>query len=211
MVRAILDGNKTQTRRVVRVQPIRGEEIAPYCTGAPHLGYSFYIRRDDGAWTSRKRFYPPYKVGDILWVKETFTTIEAEREIVCGVSYDLVPESYLYRADPMWDGMGRGDFSWNWTPSIYMPRDAARIFLKVTNVRVERLQDISEEDAIRECVDAYRESLKGDDVAYGNCGLFDKRTQFRFLWDSINGEKHPWKSNPWVWVYEFERWEGDNK
>ncbi len=98
-----------------------------------------------------------------------------------------------------------------WNPSIFMPKEAARIFLKVTNVRVERLQDISENDAIDEGIDFFNHGYGGSPVGiwyrnykYGtnNCS---PKYSFQTLWDSINAKKHPWESNPWVWVYEFER------
>ena len=96
-----------------------------------------------------------------------------------------------------------------------MPKEAARIFLKVTNVRVERLQDISEEDAIAEGIydepgsvsgrTWYRKFIKESDARIN--GLFTESAKecFQTLWQSINAKKHPWDSNPWVWVYEFER------
>ena len=116
-----------------------------------------------------------------------------------------------------------------------MPKEAARIFLKVTNVRCERLQDISEEDAIAEGIDRFENSLFNEtryrdytdgkrrdkdfnrypeiakQVGYSHYGgnpwpdWCDPITSFQSLWQSINAKKHPWKFNPWVWVYEFER------
>lgn len=178
MVRAILDGNKTQTRRVVR--------DAHFCDD-PFVVEGLYA--SDGCGTLVNARYNP---GDILWVKETW-----QPHPEAGLSY---PEGKI-----PWDAICyAADFSAEeyqdskpWKPSIYMPRDAARIFLKVTSVRVERLQDISEEDA----------KAEGVTLKFGHT----YREAFEELWESINGKKHPWKSNPWVWVYEFERCEGENK
>jgi hypothetical protein len=82
-----------------------------------------------------------------------------------------------------------------WKPSIHMPREAARIFLKVTNVRVERLQDISEDEAIKEGAKAYGPN---------NCSGTSARIAFAEIWDKTTTE-HEWRTNPWVWVIEFEK------
>jgi len=111
----------------------------------------------------------PYgQPGDRLWVRETFA------ESRSGV---------IYRAAPMFDDCEEGDVSWKWKPSIHMPRWASRITLEITAVRVERLQDISEEDAKREG--------------------FPDVVHFYELWTILNG-KESWRANPWVWVVEFK-------
>jgi hypothetical protein len=100
--------------------------------------YKWHFRDKHLRWHDVNDVVPRYKVGDILWVRETFTK---------------VPNGdYIYRADPIFDGCGKGDISWDWTPSIFMPREAARIFLEVKDVMVEQLQDITEEDAKAEGV-----------------------------------------------------------
>jgi hypothetical protein len=133
MVQAILDGSKTQTRRVIKPQP------------------KYQLRQKNGKWHEYSenpmadetcnspwgyQRSCPFVTGQRFWVRETFTkTNEGE---------------YIYRADPSFDGCGKGDIPWNWTPAIFMPRKAARLFLEVKNVRVERIQDISEMDALAE-------------------------------------------------------------
>ena len=101
-----------------------------------------------------------------------------------------------------------------WKPSIFMPKEAARIFLKVTNVRVEKLQDISEEDAIAEGIAVsskvgsdghYYYKDYNDTTDWPEVGWMHASTSFQTLWQSINAKKYPWESNPWVWVYDFER------
>ena len=104
-------------------------------------------------------------------------------------------QEYLYAADfGGWAYSNESDLK-PWRPSIFMPRAASRITLKVTGVRVERLQDISEEDAQAEGVDF---------LPLAPAAL-THRTSYSGLWDKINGKKHPWSSNPWVWCIEFRR------
>lgn len=185
MVRAILDGRKTQTRRIVKPQPprsVRTMGLHPLESG--RLGYF-----DDGG----KEHPCPYgQPGDRLWVRETF---------LAGIEFDgngmpTENERVWYRAtepDLAWYN-GESDFpSENppWKPSIHMPRWASRITLDVTGVRVERLHDISDADVWAE---------GWESVSLGNCDHKD----FAALWESINGPAS-WHANPWVWVVEFKR------
>ncbi len=128
--------------------------------------------------------YPP---GTVLWVRETWAHAFADTT-VCGSTYAL-QDQYVYKAD-------NPDLIAKWRPSIHMPREAARLFLEVKSARVEKLQEITEEDAIAEGVRAYGPN---------NCSGTSARIAFAELWDSINGKKYPWESNPWVFVYEFGR------
>lgn len=193
MVRAILSGAKTQTRRVVKPQP--HAEITSFCEIIPGGGdwkpawsssrRSVEMLHSGESMVFNKTLRCPYgQPGDRLWVRET-----------CAVPRNSQDrEKVLYKADEMFDGCARGDLGFKWRPSIHMPRWASRIDLLVKDVRVERLQEISEEDAIAEGV-------------VPPIGSVDVRAWvlFRRLWDSINAAKHPWSSNPWVWVVEFER------
>ncbi len=162
------------------------------------------------------RNHAPIKTGDILWVRETWMQVHKDVEFEGRFS------EFVYRADTEENEKKFGHIknpvgerfidSWKWKPSIFMPKEAARIFLKVTNVRVERLQDITEEDAISEgilrCPKAdntgtayYDYSGKQTPVSYN----FDSPiASFKTLWQSING-RESWEANPWVWVYEFEQ------
>jgi len=189
MVQAILDGKKTQTRRVIKPQP-DGEIKA-------NIPYEFYGTKTERIFTDTKAYLAPCSVGDILWVRETW----AKR-----VYSD---NRYYYKAD---DNLGaifnrEGD---KWRPSIFMPREAARIFLKVTNVRVERLQEITAEDVIREGI-KYSDSgpyhwhvLDTKLNAWINFHFHDEA--FKHLWDSLNAKRgYGWDTNPWVWVIEFEK------
>ena len=196
MVQAILAGRKTQTRR--NIKNLKGIDHNNFIPGDRSFlkskGFQQLILRGD--FKKAITLKPKYLTGDILWVRETF----------CDVSHNLENENcFLYKAD----FLGTTAELVKWKPSLFMPKEAARIFLKVTNVRCERLQDISEEDAISE---GAKDSLNHDDMKLlSNLDWVIKRPfgnhQFGFLalWQSINAKKHPWKSNPWVWVYEFER------
>ena len=184
MVKAILDGHKTQTRRVVR-PPM---EI---------LANGMLVRPD--GYGGRFGPYPcPYgRTCDRLWVRETWVwNPELDRLCECKT-----PEHCYYRADgEICAQLEDPEGFTGWKSPRFMPRWASRITLEITNVRVERLQDISEEDSVAE-----GSRLPVCELPK-SCqqGCFSERTQFSRIWDSINGKKHPWESNPWVWVIEFK-------
>jgi hypothetical protein len=191
MVRAILEGRKTQTRRVVKKDiPPRYHDVFPESFGTCHWLWS---KETSGEGAEQQDLFPlvaPYQVGDRLWVRETWATIRDEDE--CSIATltemnDAGPATVFYRDTA-------NHITGKWRPSIFMPRWASRITLEVTGVRVERLQDISEVDANREGLELCIEE---------GCGCI--RNRFMRLWDSINGKTCPWESNPWVWVYEFRR------
>lgn len=188
MVQAILAGRKTQTRRVCSHQFWQHSELTDFNINKTHS-------KVDRSVSSK------YQPGDILWVRETFQKLES-------VNHKEI--DFLYKADVEYHNYFNSDLV-VWSPSIHMPKEAARIFLKVTNIRVERLQDISEEDAIAEGIERYGPfgEFKGDPHPSGGMMRFRAYSKaaraFQDLWDSINAKKHPWDSNPWVWVYDFER------
>ncbi len=185
MVRAILDGRKTQTRR------------------------------------ADKRYYCPFQIGQHLWVRETWALGYDEYNDLGWEGIGLWPDRlgherpadnsrrrfwWVYKADEnfqMCDGEA-------WRASIHMPRWASRIVLEITNIRVEPLQAISEEDAIAEGVDnripcefhlGICPSMMG-----GGTMETTHREKFKLLWDSLNTKSwYSWDSNPWVWVIEFKR------
>lgn len=182
MIRAILDGRKTMTRRVIKSQP-NSTQILARDAAAPS-GYSWISPEyDDELLTC------PYgQPGDQLWVRETWadTRDECRRHPVS------------YRAD--WNIEDDFDRGFNWRPSIHMPRWASRITLEVTGVRVEQLCDITEEDAIKEGVDP---------VAHPSYPALKARAHTRgfcWLWDSLNSKRgFGWEANPFVWVIEFKK------
>lgn len=197
MVRAILEGRKTQTRRIVkmpsdlidRVQFVRAE-FADKST--PGQCGAFWAMEGDGP------VGPPIsckygQAGDRLWVRETWM----EDHSATTDEHGRLP--ILYRATCLNHPAER------WRPSIHMPRWASRIDLEVTGVRVERLQDISEADAIAEGLDRVNDGA----AQFGVHGLAtswrnDPREAFCALWESINGDRS-WDTNPFVWVIEFKR------
>lgn len=194
MIRALLAGTKTQTRRAIKPQP--DDNFYPVDVGLYH---PLRIGRDGEERPMSERFgayddqddYPcPYgKPGDTLWVRETWGLMGLGG--VAARPTPLFKPGLVFAADST-------ERPLRWRPSIHMPRWASRISLRVTSVRVERVQDISEEDAIAEGVEGY------DPEACWNAGTRSARMVFRDLWVSINGAES-WEANPWVWVVGFER------
>jgi hypothetical protein len=189
MVQAILAGSKTQTRRT------KGLDVNPNKFDLLESTFpQFQFKAKRG--TTEILVKCPYgKVGDVLWVRET--TFDG--------SFDPHPPHYTYKADFSAEfKLPEGD---KWKPSIFMPKAAARIFLKITNIRVERLNDISKDDAEKEGVEQtidlpFSKSWKNYMIEHS---YWDNPIgSFMTLWQSINGEES-WNENPYVWVIEFER------
>ncbi|HBR3967028.1 morphogenetic protein [Klebsiella pneumoniae] len=195
MVLAILDGRKTQTRRIVKGTDgavkfckewdINGEEIFVVLDEKDHTGMNPVL----GAISC-----PFGGVGDRIWVRETWARYNIDQN-----SHDI---AYRATTPEDWPEEGR------WRPSIHMPRWASRILLEITDVRVERLNAISEEDARAEGI------IDGGCLNCGEpepCGCAnpdpDATDAFAYLWQSIYGQES-WNANPWVWVISFERIEG---
>lgn len=204
MVQAILAGRKTQTRRVLKLKTpvdIKGVEVDCYLRLdlIPTNMQVFYANKKDkqiNLYSDNE--YAKYKPGDVLWVRETWQTSYNENSKKWDPIYKADGKFWMDDDGPM-----------KWKPSLFMVKKHCRIFLKVTNVRCERLHDITEDDAISE---GAKDSLNHDDMKLlSNLDWVIKKPfgnhQFGFLalWQSINGKKYPWESNPWVWVYEFER------
>lgn len=242
MVRAILAGQKTQTRRVMKVQPPeyikhtvspqekRGEpkkHPAPYFDAYNHgpfwCWWDEYDRQGDG-WIR----CPYGQPGDRLWVRETHAYISPDEDVrpweECNIEYKA-DTGNPYPGDWPADQAKGYDFAPKWRPSIHMRRTASRILLEVVSVRVERLQDISEEDCVAEGIEGRSngDMMEGDyqefwhnyvkptvmmkdeddeDIEVDN--YFDKPSEsYRSLWESINGPGS-WDLNPYVWVVEFK-------
>ena len=180
MVRAILDGRKTQTRR-----PIRSLRH-PY----GHLLGPEGVAREFNAKTESIRC-PLGQPGDRLWVRETWTKTQFGKAVYKADSKDS--DGFV------WPSVAADVDDVLWRPSIHMPRWASRITLEITRVWVERVQDITEEDAMKEgCI----RELKPDGSVGWGAGLVEARDAFRDLWQSIYGT---WDANPWVWAVEFRR------
>lgn len=217
MVNAILGGRKTQTRRAIKNIPSNSKYY-----GINKFGDHLIYPEDE---KELEHFYPvlkcPYgQVGDELWVRETFREwSDFDLDIGCGCSdhcncNDLYPtKPFCYRADGYEIDDDMRDIGIKWKPSIFMPRNASRIQLRITDIRVERLNDLCDEDA--QC-----EGLRYHET-FGEWGGVEPHPSsrkdsphyrwyknpvdaFKNLWNSINGNKS-WDDNPWVWVVEFEK------
>ena len=185
MVRAILDGRKTVTRRVIHI---------------PNYGYFM---------TEPPRVVSRYQTGGILYVRETWLPLDGDH-IIDG-------RKYAYRADST-EGSEqlRTQYGYKWHPSIHMPKEAARIFLRVQDVHVERVQEMSEIDADKEGIRSYWQTPHDNGPPFIGCAkgiendlCFTRREAFGQLWDSTvkpaDLHCYGWDANPWVWVINFER------
>ncbi|HDT2979823.1 hypothetical protein ACU60U_09495 [Klebsiella aerogenes] len=218
MVRAILDGRKTQTRRIMKIQPEHSglglRRVTDSKNGSDDGKYFWSSSDACGLKARSKSFTCPFGVvGDRIWVRETFQgplfdyeqmesyledSSKFEKPEFCQYAADGKPAPEYYDAD---DNLRHG-----WRPSIHMPRWASRILLEITDVRVERLNAISQEDAQDEGMEltGWRPTYSDPDSGGEVWTPYDN---FARLWDSIYGEGS-WKVNPWVWVIEFKRVEG---
>lgn len=191
MVRAILSGRKTVTRRLVSDKVPKGYEFDGYSPNGVRCS------RPCGE-TGEKLLPCPYgESGERLWVKETFQPFWSDSEICPENRWKDGPEGYRinYVADSGPEPYEHED-DLRLTPSIYMPRWASRITLEVVSVRAERLHEITAEDVCRE-------GVEGDELeSFPPQG---DRKAFAKLWDAINAKRAPWVENPWVWRVEFKR------
>jgi len=233
MIRALLAEQKTQTRRIIKPQP--SEHWLPYSYGEIHkmVDGDFVMRNGDPVvigWgpcneDGEEGYKCKYgKPGDYLWVRETFAVWDGP------IAY--LADSWCNGHEDLDNKRCRLDYGVKWKPSIHMPRKYSRITLKITNIRVERVQDITEHDAIAEGCEAkkfpgpwwqgYKE-FNGEKIYQQHCGkthpdwMIDPRRMkdtrhldrsaanfYRGLWNSLNAKHSSWSSNPWVWVIEFE-------
>ncbi len=184
MVQAILEGRKTQTRRILKVKGCK-----------PFVPDNSWKLETIIKWN--KDYFPYGKIGDVLWVRETFKE-NFKENIALGQS------NYIFRAD----GKCETDF---WKPSIFMPFKACRLFLKITDIRIERLNDISETDALNEGVqvdkknsETFQHTFYTNYLKNSHSLVRNAKDSFMTLWFEINTVKS-WYDNPFVWVIEFQR------
>ena len=198
MVRAILDGRKSCTRRVMKPQPQSrlcytyagsrngciGKWIYPNKGAHEFWGEEYKLPENIKDEELSKQWNPPYHTDDILYVRETWK--------------NALNGYYYYES---WQRADIADVT-KWKPSIHMPKEAARIWLKVTDVRVERLQDITSKQICKEGIEVEEPYILNGE---------EKRYAFSRLWDSTvkksDLDRYGWNANPWVWVIEFERCE----
>lgn len=182
MVKAILAGRKTVTRRLIKPQPKNKPVFIIAGTPTKYIG-KWFDEISDKYWT------PPCHTGDVLYVRETW----------CKGSLNGGADQYFYKADD-------NDFHCQWRPAIHMPKEAARIFLRVIDVRVEHLKGVTLDDAIAE-------GCQGKFIGRGECvgagWEILPEDEFADVWNSAikkaDLDKYGWEANPWVWVIEFER------
>lgn len=210
MVQAILSGSKSQTRRIMKKQPPNKNCHADFYDGEFENKKPEYFDAGDNNWACRycghgigpggnSLYRAPYRVGDVLWVRETW-------QMQSMSNFDKRAK-FLYKAEPnyklkesflsadRYEDLLKFSYKKGWQPSLFMPKEAARIFLIVTDVRVERVQDITDDGAKSEGINPIprsKELFPTDDYIY----------PFMRLWDSIYKDGD---INPWVWVIEFER------
>lgn len=183
MVKAILKGRKTQTRRVVKP----GDAL-DYLDSHDELPYYFQNAAIIG----------PYQPGDVLWVREQYCETSPEYlDKTSGLPFGYKASAKGPDADEVMK-----EFGWKWKPSIHMPKDACRLFLEITEVRVERIQGITANDARAEGI--MREGNYYMNYNAGICNLHRPSISFETLWKNINGADS-WNENPFVWAITFKR------
>ncbi len=223
MVRAILGGQKTQTRRIAKLSSSLPDGKGWVTLVKP--GTRAHLPLVDGKWQWKPAAgddwqpypdiseYCPYgRPGDRLWVRETWAAAISPSSQDDPVEFEAQRRGYIYRADCAGEDVLLTGI---WKPSIHMPRKASRLMLEITGVRIERLQDISEADALAEGIEVmdreaclyrhygepFAQSTR-DDPRRGM--VFSPVDSYETLWTSINGAGS-WEANPWVWVVEFNR------
>lgn len=240
MTRAILEDRKTATRRCVKYKYDNTEmrmHTDKYGTRLIEIqkdveGETHGKNPDGSTWHKLLPYIekePPFKKGDILYVRETWQCWRAHRyEATADIKFRAGGEGVRIQfANGNTDSIDRYDFDTfvnkyfsyygEWKPSIFMPKEAARIFLKVNNVRVERLQDITEDGAVAEGI--YKSNCRGCNAPFG-CDTcpdegYDEIDEFVGVWNSTIKKSdlalYGWDANPWVWVIEFERIEPESE
>lgn len=214
MVEAILAGGKTMTRRILKLKGLNGHEVKSIQKDGSGKGWVAWSPREVSAeetamlYPGEEGFKCPYgQPGDVLWVRETWQYV------------DIGPgdenNGYVYKASENGIAWEENDESWKWRPSLFMPRSACRLRLEITNIKVERLQDISKADAIAEGIESWVENRIASKPTRYKCYVDldspkDPATycgnpidSFQSLWFKING-KESWDANPWLWVIEFK-------
>jgi hypothetical protein len=203
MVQAIMEGRKTQTRRIVKPQPPDGCEDNDPCIDWCEFDHKKGFQKCYVSWETSLHpdgFHTvvcPYgKVGDVLWVRETWAPLFVEHGAT-AYKASVLNLNGINIKEHIVEG--------RWRPSIHIPKSRSRIFLEITSIKVERLNDITEKAAIAEGVENHELLFRYKDYREADTFWFTKAVNsFRSLWESINGAES-WDSNPWVWVIEFKQ------
>lgn len=212
MVQAILSGDKTCTRRVIK--DVSGLNYIGYVECSTNKKDEGKVCFGVGSFEDitnleiEKYIRPPYHIGDILYVRETWK--KYQKRVGSGNNC-CVAGFYGYKADEDNPNNPSEFYEAKWKPSIHMPKEAARIFLRVTDVRVERLQDITDEECYKEGIGDTDFYNQAEHTQIAGIGLSDslERAAFALLWNSTLSRRDwftvGWNNNPWVWVIEFEK------
>lgn len=210
MVRAVLDGRKTQTRRIVT--NINPEYLNKHCS----IGSQYWELNRKAVSQGHPKPCPFGSVGDRLWVRESMFIDDYRCLDVPPRDWprDVDQDSIYYRVDgncceQIPECICATEGKPKWTPSTHMPRWASRITLEITGVRVERLNEISNEDCVAEGITANGKGVLLSDGSYAQAGSYERKSStvrqlYSELWESINGP-NSWAANPWVWVVSFKR------
>lgn len=200
MVRAILAGRKMQTRRVNKEWNDYCEPLSEFIDNKKRTyAVQNYGDKEHTDYVSLCERDMPICKGDLLWVRETWCDVYDIKGMNKQPRQIRDCDTFYYKAD--YDAETAQQCVRKWRPSIHMPKEAARIFLKVTNVRVERLQDITQSDCEAEGVPSTNGRQKGEMLWNAFCV-----SNYSNLWDSIYQKQgYGWETNPFVWVYEFEK------
>lgn len=216
MVKAILEGNKTQTRRIVNPQPpfdCADDEVLVEYDGC--MGYPAMVASWEGESEIHNVKFPYGVKGDILWVRENYLKPPFITEKMLRDGADTWPKFDYSASCSEVEIEQYKEWGWKHKPSIHMPKIACRIFLKIKSIRVEKLQEICESDAIAEGVNksdipnkfehySPELSFNKNDLELGYPYTHSAKASFRTLWKSIYGQNQ-WDVNPFVWVIEFEK------
>lgn len=203
MVQAIREGRKTETRRLI-ILKYRDNECGFQIVQRASTGEFVHVEVIDENEYCTRYLQPKYSPGDILWVRETWSfwpCFDCDNEMCYGgvTNYEGTDGCFVYKTQN-----SKVPYGEKWRPSIHMPKQAAREFLKVTAVRAEPLQNITE-------AGARAEGMYHGPIIEGSTWVCEARPSFISLWDrTVNPKKidrYGWKANPWVWVYQFERCE----
>lgn len=194
-VRAILEGRKTQTRRVIKPQP----EQSPNCKIDIRWGFRYFNKEH---LDEMNRFCPYGQVGEGLWVRETWALRNDGKQVIHKAGYEDIVRALDLQEFAKEQGLPMPNIKWR--SAFFMPRWASRITLEITEVRVERLQEISEEDVMAEG-EPYMPLPKEGLLSFGYTKPYKyTREHFAYAWDPLNTKRgYGWETNPWVWVILF--------
>lgn len=203
MVQAIMEDRKRQTRRILKGKTCHFVKVQ-----TDNLGTAIpYVRGAGSQWWAEPYIQCPYgKVGDVLWVRETHLWVSRDHahDLLEG-NQDGIQWVYKTSVHEDWFQYAKEKYGYKWKPSIHMPFEACRLFLEITNIRVERLQEISNSDAVSEGIKSVDHGVHWKNYEKNEISCFiHPKFSFASLWQSVYGAES-WDANWWVWVIEFKQ------